>query len=111
MGREYGFIMGGGGKVLASSLIYILCIAAWVLGVMTPFFILIKKIGLFRVSPEVEAQGLDVSHHGGSAYPHDKSGKGADAGLAMLSSDMVDRKIEEAMAKFKKDIAVVDKTL
>lgn len=31
---------------------------------MTPFFILLKKVGLFRVSPEVEAQGLDVSHHG-----------------------------------------------
>ena len=28
------------------------------------FFLVLKKVGLFRVSPEVEAQGLDVSHHG-----------------------------------------------
>ena len=47
---------------------------------MTPFFMLLKKLNLFRVSPEVEAQGLDVSHHGGSAYPHEAAGKGANGG-------------------------------
>lgn len=47
---------------------------------------------------EVEAEGLDVSLHGGSAYPHDKSaGAGKlESGLGGgLSSDMVDRKIAE----------------
>jgi hypothetical protein len=59
--------MGGSGAVLAASVVYIVCIAAWVFAIMTPFFLLIKKLGWFRVSPEVEAAGLDVSHHGGSA--------------------------------------------
>jgi Amt family ammonium transporter len=79
------------------------------MGIMVPFFLILKKVGLFRVSPEVEAQGLDVSHHGGSAYPHDKSGKGAEAGMAMISSDMIDRKIDEALAKFRKDMTAADK--
>jgi Amt family ammonium transporter len=106
--RAIGFIMGGDGSLLAAHTTYIIMCAAWVLSIMFPFFYILKKVGLFRVSPEVEAQGLDVSHHGGSAYPHDKSGKGADAGMAMLSSDMIDRKIEEALAKFKKEQSVAD---
>lgn len=79
---------------------------------MTPFFIMLKKVGLFRVSPEVEAQGLDVSHHGGSAYPHDggKAGGGNGASKADMvafgiTPEMVDRKIEEALAKMKKEMA------
>ena len=75
---------------------------------MTPFFMLLKKLNLFRVSPEVEAQGLDVSHHGGSAYPHEAAGKGANGGSDMfaMSPDMVDRKIAEALEKYKKEAAV-----
>ena len=70
---------------------------------------LLLQSGIFRVPPEVEAQGLDVSHHGGSAYPHDKTGPGKGVeGAAFaggLSSDMVDRKIEEALEKYKKDMS------
>lgn len=69
---------------------------------MTPFFLLLKKLNLFRVSPEVEAQGLDVSHHGGSAYPHELAAKGVningDSGFSM-TPEMVDRKIEEALER------------
>lgn len=36
---------------------------------MIPFFYILKKLHLFRVSPEDEALGLDASYHGGSAYP------------------------------------------
>ena len=36
-----------------------------------PFFFLMKFLGLLRVSPEEEHEGLDISHHGGSAYPKD----------------------------------------
>lgn len=35
---------------------------------MTPLFLLLKMLNLFRVDPEEEEAGLDVSHHGGSAY-------------------------------------------
>ena len=38
--------------------------AGWVLGMMIPFFGILRMIGLFRVSPTVEAIGLDISHHG-----------------------------------------------
>lgn len=62
--RKYGFIMGGDGSVLAAACVCIVVVAGWTLAIMTPFFMILKKIGLFRVSPEVEAQGLDVSHHG-----------------------------------------------
>jgi Amt family ammonium transporter len=98
----YGFIMGAGamgGKLLAAHLVYIIVIAAWSLGIMTPFFLLLKKLDLFRVSPEVEAAGLDVSHHGGSAYPHEMAGKGMEGGAVALTPDMIDRKIAEALAK------------
>lgn len=97
----YGFIMGGkssGGKLLAAALVYILAIAAWTLGITLPFFYAIKKLGQFRVDPEVEAAGLDVSHHGGSAYPHDPTS--AKASMT-INSEMIDRKIEEALAKAK----------
>jgi ammonium transporter, Amt family len=101
--RPYGFIMGGGsdgGKLLAAHIVYILALCAWTVGITLPFFFIIKKLGQFRVDPEVEAAGLDVSHHGGSAYPHDPtSAKGA--GGMTMTPDMIDRKIEEALAKAK----------
>jgi hypothetical protein len=56
----------------------------------------------------VEAQGLDVSHHGGSAYPHESAkaaGGNGDAGFT-ITSEMVDRKIEEALEKLKMQTAV-----
>jgi hypothetical protein len=49
--RPYGFIMGGDASVLAANSVYILVIIGWVLGIMTPFFIIIKKLGLMRVAP------------------------------------------------------------
>jgi len=100
--RAYGFIMGGGGKLLGAHLVYILAIAAWSMGIMTPYFLLLKKLNLFRVDPEVEAAGLDVSHHGGSAYPHDPEAAKAKVGAGItLTPEMIDRKIEEALAKAK----------
>ncbi|KAI7840216.1 hypothetical protein COHA_005998 [Chlorella ohadii] len=101
--RKYGFIMGGDGSVLAAALVCIVVVAAWVLAIMTPFFMLLKKLGMFRVSPEVEAQGLDVSHHGGSAYPHEEGKNGKALESFGLTADMVDRKIAEALEKYKKE--------
>ncbi|PSC68349.1 ammonium transporter [Micractinium conductrix] len=105
--RPYGFIMGGNASVLAANCTCILVVGAWTLALMTPFFMLLKKVGLFRVSPEVEAQGLDVSHHGGSAYPHETKGAngGAKGELGFgITPEMVDRKIEEALEKMRKQM-------
>ncbi len=99
--RNYGFITGGGGKLLGAHLVYILAIIGWSMGLMTPFFIILKKTGQFRVPPEIEAAGLDVSHHGGSAYPHDPETARAKSGGISLTPEMIDRKIEEALARAK----------
>jgi Amt family ammonium transporter len=98
--RNYGFVIGGNGKLLASHLIYILAIIGWSMGIMFPFFFILKKLGQFRVAPEIEAAGLDVSHHGGSAYPHDPETARAKGGISM-TPEMIDRKIEEALARAK----------
>ena len=40
-------------------------------GVCFIMFFLLKKLGLLRVSAEIEAAGMDVSKHGGNAYTND----------------------------------------
>lgn len=35
---------------------------------MTPFFIALRALGMFRVDPLEEEVGLDISHHRGEAY-------------------------------------------
>ena len=95
-GNNYGFIMGGNGNLLACQIVIILAILAWTMGIMVPFFMILKKLNLFRVPPEVESAGLDVSHHGGSAYPHEP--ETAASGVT-ITSDMIDRKIEDALAR------------
>eukprot|EP01026_Neomeris_dumetosa_P005373 TRINITY_DN11543_c0_g2_i3.p2 TRINITY_DN11543_c0_g2~~TRINITY_DN11543_c0_g2_i3.p2 ORF type:complete len:141 (+),score=28.18 TRINITY_DN11543_c0_g2_i3:66-488(+) len=67
--RPYGFIMGGDGRLLAAQLTGLCIIFLWVVGFLVPFFWVIKWLGWLRVNEAEEKQGLDVSHHGGSAYP------------------------------------------
>eukprot|EP01025_Chloroclados_australasicus_P017297 TRINITY_DN187_c0_g1_i2.p2 TRINITY_DN187_c0_g1~~TRINITY_DN187_c0_g1_i2.p2 ORF type:complete len:472 (-),score=79.14 TRINITY_DN187_c0_g1_i2:766-2181(-) len=70
-GDVQGFIMGGDAGLLAAALIGVIVIFGWVSIHMGPFFLIMRLLGLLRVSPEEEAAGLDTSHHGGSAYPGD----------------------------------------
>jgi Amt family ammonium transporter len=35
---------------------------------MTPFFLMLKYLGMFRVNALEEDVGLDISHHRGAAY-------------------------------------------
>jgi Amt family ammonium transporter len=35
---------------------------------MTPFFVILNMLGMFRVDPLEEQVGLDISHHKGAAY-------------------------------------------
>jgi len=46
----------------------LLFIIGWVGFTMTPFFLLLKVMGLLRVDALEEEVGLDISHHGGAAY-------------------------------------------
>lgn len=103
-GAAYGFFMGGGtmgGKLLAAQLLYIFMILAWTTAIMLPFFLVLKKSGNFRVAPEVECAGLDVSHHGGSAYPYNKpEDKPVASSGGGMSEKEIDMKIEEALSRF-----------
>ena len=65
------FYYGGGGLLLASQIIGILVIFAWVTVNMVPFFYIFKSFGALRISAEEEQAGLDASKHGGSAYNYD----------------------------------------
>ena len=56
------------GNMLACNFVALIAITVWVAALMTPFFILLKKAGWFRVPENIEIEGLDDSKHGGSAY-------------------------------------------
>ena len=47
-----------------------LVICVWAFLTMFAVFFVLKTIGLLRVSPEDEQQGLDISEHGLEAYPN-----------------------------------------
>jgi len=96
----------GRGRQLAAQVVYALWVAAWVLGNMVPFWLILKVTGLLRVPSDEEIVGLDHSYHGGSAYPggpeeaEDKSLKGPapSAGdLASLKSELAS--LKAAVAK------------
>lgn len=85
----YGFIMGGNGKLLACAIVLILAITGWTLAHMMPFFFVLNKLGMLRVDEAEERMGLDVSHHGGSAYEADgdiMKGKGDESLLAKVTA-------------------------
>lgn len=66
-----GLFYTGKGRLLASQVIGILSIFAWVFGLMSIVFGVLKFFGKLRISAEMEQAGLDVSKHGGSAYNYD----------------------------------------
>ncbi|CAD7696074.1 unnamed protein product [Ostreobium quekettii] len=76
--RHFGLLVGGNGQLLASAVVGIVVIVGWVLGHMVPFFLLMKKMRFMRVDPQQEAEGLDIVHHGGSAYPRELKGSSTD---------------------------------
>jgi len=57
------------GALVANAVVEIVCVIAWVTVFTTPFFLLLHKVGILRVPSDIEEMGLDVSHHGGEAYP------------------------------------------
>ncbi|KAG2659894.1 ammonium transporter 1 member 3-like [Panicum virgatum] len=67
-GRPYGLFMGGGGRLLAAHVVQILSIVGWVSLTMGPLFYALHKLGLLRVTRDVEKLGMDRACHGGSGY-------------------------------------------
>ena len=53
---------------MGANIVWILVIFGWTTAMMLPFFFALRLMGMLRVSPEEEMQGVDVSKHGGSAY-------------------------------------------
>lgn len=58
----------GDANLLLVQFIAVIWICAWVSIVMTPFFMMLNALGMFRVDPLEEEVGLDISHHNGAAY-------------------------------------------
>jgi Amt family ammonium transporter len=63
-----GGILYGYGNLIATEILGILLIIVWCGGLMTPFFLVLNYLGMFRVDPMEERVGLDISHHKGAAY-------------------------------------------
>lgn len=57
------------GVTLGVQLLGTFVIAGWAFATMLGVFLVLKAIGLLRVSPEEEQAGLDISEHGMHAYP------------------------------------------
>jgi Amt family ammonium transporter len=56
------------GKLLVVQICGVLFIMLWTVGIMSPFFLLLNAVGIFRVDALEELVGLDISHHKGAAY-------------------------------------------
>jgi Amt family ammonium transporter len=63
-----GGILYGSGSLLGVEIAGVLFVIGWTAGIMTPFFLILNALGLFRVDPTEEKVGLDISHHKGAAY-------------------------------------------
>ena len=59
----------GSGNALGVACVCLLAEIAWVSITSGIMFMILKKMKLLRVSAEIEAAGMDVSKHGGNAYP------------------------------------------
>ena len=66
-GQE-GLLYSGKFNMLATQAYGLGAVVAWVVANMTPFFVMLKCMGIFRVSADVEELGMDASEHGGGAY-------------------------------------------
>ena len=61
--------IGQGHQIFTCAIVGIVVIWLWVGGIMLPFFTLMHHINWLRSTEEEELAGMDVSKHGGSAYP------------------------------------------
>merc|ERR1711988_610616 len=59
----------GNERPFYTAIIFCLANFAWTGGMSVIMFLPLKMAGLLRVSADIEDAGMDVSKHGGSAYP------------------------------------------
>ena len=68
IGGAFYVASGGTGKLLGANIVGILAIFAWTCVTVGIVFYALKATNLLRISVEEEEAGIDISHHGGSAY-------------------------------------------
>lgn len=68
-----GWIPGGGGTQFAVQILGVVVIATWSGAISLALFLSLRLLKRLRVSEEDERRGLDLSKHGGLAYPQDAS--------------------------------------
>ena len=86
----------GSGSLIAVELAGIAFIIAWTAGIMTPFFLILNALGMFRVDPLEEEVGLDISHHKGAAYDLTTADKSAVDELVEKRATAHGEKFDEA---------------
>ncbi|KAK6646258.1 hypothetical protein PHAVU_L002132 [Phaseolus vulgaris] len=91
IGRPFGALMNGGGKLLAAQLIEIVVVCGWVTATMGPLFYGLHKMNLLRISRDDETAGMDLTRHGGFAYAYHDDEDGSSRGVGLMM-----RKIEPA---------------
>ena len=52
--RHYGWFRGDTPHVLGANVIWVLVVFGWTMGMMYPFFLLLRKLGLLRITREEE---------------------------------------------------------
>jgi Amt family ammonium transporter len=68
---QAGIFYGGNGKQLGWQIFAAVVYFAWSFGTGSIIFYSLSRLGLLRVSEEVELSGMDTHHHGGKAYHRD----------------------------------------
>ena len=72
-GAGAGGLFYGGGAALGCAFVFLFATIAWVGSLSFLMFFGLKKMGLLRTSLDVERAGMDVSKHGGAAYPSESA--------------------------------------
>lgn len=70
---HYGAAFGGGWRLLACQAVGAVFVIGWTTVTTVPLWYSLRALGLLRVTPEEEMDGLDEGLHGGTAYPIDES--------------------------------------
>jgi Amt family ammonium transporter len=72
VGDEFtGIFYGGEWKFLGNQIYGMIVYTAWAGGLSSGMFFGLNQIGWFRADEDEEMAGMDISHHGGKAYPKD----------------------------------------